>query len=574
MSKIKNAPTIVNGDTVIGFTSTQKAQELGWVDLPSLASWYQEDPDKNHLGLIELFSSQADYRMPTYKKFFKDKAVLEVNGVNGRFTYDLPVVKPTGTFTVEDTSDYSDYPGLDETVFPIVLDKPYQPGDVLTYNIEYGQQIVVSEDHEVERNGDTYKHWVQVVGMDGETYYEKEFLRDGIQYFKFGHSLGEFSTQFSNIESPDNVGTLTCEFELAGHRGVETFYTMYANEKKFSGAAMHSKQFWNNFITQQEQMGKDEKGRPLDMMVIGKVNSSGKMIKDQSTIGSTLEYLVLLELMKLEAHQLLFQRPGIIRNADGAKKLNEGAWHQFRRGNIIKYSRKGGIQKSHIRQAMAILFQNRKDLLPQNREVTFDCGYFAYMNMMALFREEVIAQLQGLQIFMGMEKFLPKSPITGSSLTSLEMEPVMFTAVNIPEIGKVRINHDPSLDYSPMADRRTQGFYGEGGYSHTSYSMVIWDATDTAYSNARTNLPSGAKLVDGGAQGANVYYVRPEGENMWWGYSNGRYSPNTGRDIMSAQKTMSREFWAHNISACWVKDPSRSIIIELEEVTTAFRRVA
>ena len=80
MSKIKNAPTIVNGDTVIGFTSTQKAQELGWVDLPSLSSWYQEDPDKNHLGLIELFSSQADYRMPTYKKFFKDKAILEVNG--------------------------------------------------------------------------------------------------------------------------------------------------------------------------------------------------------------------------------------------------------------------------------------------------------------------------------------------------------------------------------------------------------------------------------------------------------------------------------------------------------------
>ena len=150
----------------------------------------------------------------------------------------------------------------------------------------------------------------------------------------------------------------------------------------------------------------------------------------------------------------------------------------------------------------------------------------------------------------------------------------MFTAVNIPEIGKVRINHDPSLDYSPMADRRTQGFYGEGGYGHSSYSMVIWDATDAAYSNARTNLPSGAKVVDGGNLGANVYYVRPEGENMWWGYSNGRYSPNTGREIMSAHKTMSREFWAHNISASWVKDVSRSIIIELQEIPTAFRRVA
>ena len=88
MSKIKNAPTIVNGDTVIGFTSTQKAQELGWVDLPSLSSWYQEDPDKNHLGLIELFSSQADYRMPTYKKFCEKNNYLTKNG-SLRYTAEI-----------------------------------------------------------------------------------------------------------------------------------------------------------------------------------------------------------------------------------------------------------------------------------------------------------------------------------------------------------------------------------------------------------------------------------------------------------------------------------------------------
>jgi len=558
----------VNGDTVIGFTSSKKIKELGWMDLSSLSAWYQEDPEQNHLGLVELFSTQADYRMPTYKKFFKDKAVLTVNGVNGKFTYDIPVVRPTGTFTTEDTSDYSEYPGLGESVFPLILDNPYQPGDVLTYDAEYGMQVVVSEDHAVERHGESWKHWVQVVGFDDEVYFEREFLKEGIQYFKIGHTLGEFSTQFSNIESPDSVGTMTCEFELGNHRGVETFYTMYANEKSFSGAAMHAQKFWNDFVAKQEQIGKG-----LDTVIVGKIDANGKLIKKTAKIGSTLEYLVMLELMKLEAHQLLFQRGGIVKSVDGTKRLNEGAWHQFRRGNVIKYSRKGGITKSHIKQAATILFQNRKDLMPQDRKIKFDCGYFAYLNMLNLFRDEVMAQVQGLQIFMGMDKFLPKSPISGSSLTSLKMEPVMFTEVIIPEIGVVEINHDPSLDYSPMTDRRNSGFYGEGGYAHSSYSMVIWDATDSYYSNARTNLPNGAKLIDGGTNSANVYYVKPEGEGFFWGYSNGRYAPDNAAGVFSAHKTMSREFWAHSISASWVKDPSRSIIIELQEIPTGNRRI-
>ena len=139
----------------------------------------------------------------------------------------------------------------------------------------------------------------------------------------------------------------------------------------------------------------------------------------------------------------------------------------------------------------------------------------------------------------------------------------MFTKVNIPDLGIIEIEHDPSLDYRPLADRRSTGFVGDG-YDRTSYSMVIWDATDSQYSNAFTNMPSGVKLVGGNSK-ANIYYVKPENGSMRWGYSEGRYSQDKAAGIFSSHKKMGREFWAHSASAGWVRDISKYIVIELQD---------
>lgn len=567
MSKgLNNVPKVINRDTVIGFTSTPKIKELGWADQASLSSWYQDDPEKNHLGLIEVFTNFADYRMPTYKNLFENKAVIEVNGINGRFTYDIPVYKDGGLYTSQDTSDFTDFPGIDGSVFPLILDEPMQPGDVLTYDAMFGSQVVVSEDHVVTNVGDGYKHMVTLNSQDPGEWFPKDKLKAGIAYWKTGHVLGEFSEKFSNITSPNPVGSITCEFVLGNHRGVETFYTMYADKKNFNGAALHSEKFWNDFMADQRKLGKDERGNELDMFYVGKLTSDKVLNQNSVRIGSALEYLVVLELMKIEAHQLLFQKGGLVNDINGTKRLNEGIWHQFRRGRIIKYSRPGGITRQHIKDAAAYIFQNRSDLLPTDRFMLFDCGYMAYLNMLELFREEVLAQVHGLSGLLGNDRILPKSPISGQNLTSLRMEPVMFTEVNIPEIGMVKINHDPSLDYLPMTDRRGKGFYGNAGYAQTSYSMMVADASDSKYSNARTNLPSGVRLVQNGNAEANVYYVKPEGASMWWGYSEGRYSPNKTSEIVSSMKHMGREFWAHSVSAGWVKDPTSRVIIELKEI--------
>ena len=50
----KNFPATANGDTVIAYTSAKTVRSsLVEHDLSSLEEWYFEDPDKNHLGLLQ-----------------------------------------------------------------------------------------------------------------------------------------------------------------------------------------------------------------------------------------------------------------------------------------------------------------------------------------------------------------------------------------------------------------------------------------------------------------------------------------------------------------------------------------
>lgn len=561
-TQTKNFQKIINGDTVIGFTSTNTVKQLGWMDKASLSSWYRDDPNKKHLGLLNLFTNFSEIKVPIMKDLWAKKAVLEVNGMEGSFTYDLHVYKPTGTITMKDTSADSAFPGIDEAPFALALSKPYQPGDVLAYDKQYGEQVVVSEDYEVVQEGDYWVHMVTLVTDDKSKYFPADKLKKGIQWFKIGHSLGEFSTQFSNIESPDNMGTLTCEFILGNHRGVETFYTMYADKKSFSGAATSSKEFWNRFQDEQGKM-KDDMGRALDMFYVGKIDSAtGKIRPGTERLGSTLEYLCIKENIKMEAEQMMFQKGAVIKGVNGTKRLNEGAWHQIRRGRVIKYARPGGITFEHLRQAAAYLFQGRPDLQPMERRLKFKAGARAYDNVINLLRTEFNLQIQNLSMLMGTERALPFNPVIGDNM-HVQLKPVVVTGVPVPDLGFVEVEYDPTLNYQMGSERFSRGFVGRGE-AHDSNSLVIWDASSEEYSNARTNLPKGTTLIDGGKADSNLYYVKPEGDAMWWGYSNGRYAGDKASDIMSSMKTMSREFWVHSASACWVRDISKFLVIELK----------
>lgn len=552
---------IYNGDQVIMFTGAKEVKSIqGYADLPSLYSWYKDDPDKHHLGMMNLWGQQAQASYPMYRELLQSKSVIEVNGFDGGFTYDIPVRDAKGTYTTRDMSTQP-YPGVDGGTFKIVLNREFTAGDILTYDVEFGQQIRVVDDEPVHQLGDGFEHTVQLVDNDKETWFLASNLAKGISYKKINHAIGgEYGTRFSHVDFPDTVGQMRCEYRLGSIRGVEAYVTGMADSKNFGGAAATSKEFIQQIGQEAEAMG--------EIAIMADVRmSGGKRMPDMRTarIGTTMEFLVHRELERLTAQALLFQKSGTIRDTNGVTRLNEGLWHQLRRGKIIKYGRPGGITREHLKEAVEYIFRGNPHKPTAERRIRFRAGKQAYENVLEIFADEVRAQNAGLNAanLLGSDRVLPKSPVSGTDLMNLTYNPVRFTNVYLPDIGYVEITQDTSLDVSPFADRFSSGMHPEGA-AHTTYSLVIWDVADQTYSN-NEDLPKGAKLMEGGNKGANIFLVKPEGEMSYWGSSRGRYDISKAGDIVSSHKQIGQEFWAWNSIGIFVKDLTKFIMIELDE---------
>lgn len=555
MIKQQGQPSLYNGDQVIMFTNAKKVRSIqGYQDLPSMEAWYKEDPVKNHLGMQKFFGNQTMTPSGIFPELLNSGAVLEVNGIGGSFTYDVPMVDTSRIETTRDTSDQVKA-GLDGSPFKLVLNREFTTGDILTADAEFGQQVMVTGDP-VDQDGDSFTHTVKLVSQDKTEYFLPSELRKGIQWFKLNHAiLGEYGTNYSHVDMPSTIGYMKCEFTLGNLRGVEAYVTGMADKKSFSGAAMASKEYLGKLQKEAEKMG--------ELAVIMDVDAkTGKSLPASARIGATMQYLVFRELDRLTGQSLLFQRPGTFRDSNGVVRLNEGLWHQLRRGKIIKYARPGGITRKHIKEAVEYVFRANPYKEYADRRVKFKCGLEALHNVLEIFSDEVNAQLSRLPQFMGSDRNIP-NPITGSNLKEMKMDYVRFTEVYLPQIGHVKLEHDPNLDYHMMQDRLAAGFHGNSR-AHTTYSMVIWDAEDQEYSN-NAELPKGAEVIDGGNEDANIYLVKPEGAMMYWGTSYGRYNMNTASDIVSSHKQIGQEFWAWNSCAIWVRDVTKFVMIELSE---------
>lgn len=557
---LKGFPTTVNGDNVIAYTSAKTFRtSLVEHDLASLGQWYHEDPDKNNLGMVQLMQNIINYPMPMYAGLLQSGSIINVNGPYGTFRYSLPVTETHKVVTVMDTSDMFIKPGIDGQLFELVLDSgEYTANDVLTYDATRGCDVIVSGERTPKQEaGSAWRYWVRMVSNGRATYFPKDKLRRGIQYFKIGHALSEFDTQFSKVTGMSQAGSMQCEFRLGNHRGVEGETTMYAGQKLFSFAMDKSTQFIEDAYRNLYNMSKQYGFNP-EMAIIGNANQGNLNIRT-AKVAATLEIFCLAELMKLENRQLIFQRGGTIQDANGVKYLNEGLYHQLRRGFTIQYGRPGGITRNHIAEAVEYAF--RGSSLPYTqRRIKFKCGKYAYQNLIYIFRDEFLSQVEGLRNLIGRDMLI-KNPISGPN-DALVLNPVEISGVYLPDIGLVQVEHDPSLDYVDLADRST---FINGAVPYTAYSCIIEDITSSEFTNAYSAIPDTSEARISNPRN-NVFYVKPEGPSMWWGHQYGRYASNSnGRDIVSSLQGMKEQFWCHSQSAVWVRDLSRFVMIELNE---------
>lgn len=554
-------PEFISGDKVIHFDRAKNVSKFaGYADFATVQNWLEEDPMKNHLGLIELFGQGSYTEYGIMPELLKKRATIEV-GSNRRFTYDVAVYNEQECQTVRDNSNQT-FPGIGGSTFKITLSEPFQPGDKLTYDVFFGDQIIVTEDG-YEQVAEGFEHIVKLVDTDPEAYYPASQLDAGITYVKIGHSImGEFGTNYSSIKLPSTSSKVRCEFQLGNETGVETFLTSKAADVPLSGAGLKSKDFIDRLMEEVDRVG--------EMAVIFdyQQTANGRKVNTKNgRLASTLEMLTRRELDKMTAMQLMWQKAGRYKDAAGGDTIiNEGLWRQLRRGKIIKYARPYGMTQAHISDAVEYLYRNNP-LEIEKREIMFEVGTEMEKNFLEIFRDEVNNQIQRLAAFgggtlLGDNMQLPEKVISGDSLDNLTMKTVMFKGVFLPGIGNVRVKRNIALDYMAHTDRFSQGFHPYGK-SHTTYSAIIWDARDQKYSNNLT-LPEGAKLVDGGSAKESIYLVKPEGSMSYSGYTNGRWSPNTSSDIAAAVKQRRTDFWIWNSVGIFVPDPTRFVMIELD----------
>lgn len=553
-----NIPPLRNGDQIIGFMKGSDLKNRGgYQDWASLHTWYQEDPLKNHMKLQTFFGMQGKnkYQYSITNELLANKAVLEVNGWEGKFSYDLPVETIDEMTTVFDMSS-QEFAGIDESTFKIVFNEELAPGTTVTADAYRGMEIVVSESEPVRAKSDGFEHTMVINTKDPDAIYPSHLLAKGIQYFVTGHGIAEFGTRLAKVRMPESTGYMTCEFQLGSVRGAESFVTGKADSVNLAGGIAQSKDYLEDIMSQSNNIG--------ELMVMMDTDTKGNPIKKTGRVGSVMEFLTLRELDRLTATSHMFQRAGVIKSANGIIRYNEGLWPQLRRGYVKKYGRKGGITKEHIKDMADYVYRANTDLPVIERRLKIKAGTPAYNNVMEIFDAEAKLQLALTASLLGQDRVLPSNPVSGD-LYNLSLKLVRFKEVFLPGIGYVEIVEDTSLNRMGLSDRRLSGMHQQG-YDHTAYSLIIWDAEDQQYSNNKT-MPKGTSLVDGGNAGANVYIVKPEGSYVHWGRRTGRYDSRTATDIMSSFKEMGEEFFAYNNSAIWLKDPSRFVMLELDEPT-------
>jgi hypothetical protein len=356
------------------------------------------------------------------------------------------------------------------------------------------------------------------------------------------------------IKNP--AGSITNEFILGSPRGVETFMTAKAAKMKSPGLNQFTSDMMDSVQQKLDYLG----GKSREMFFIAN-KRGGNLDTNSMMIGTTLEYLALMELALMETYSLLFAKAATIQTSNGIKRVNEGVWHQIRRGKLIKYAKPGGITVDHIHEAASYIYKN-STIPVRERTIKFKAGWYAYQNAMQIFREEAVQQLNGIPAGMiGTDAQI--KPVFKGNLDELEMQAVVINSVLIPGIGRVIVEHDPSLDYQPLADRFSSGMYGEGK-AHTSHSMVIWDASSPEYSNVTSKVKN-ADLVEGGSMKSNIYYIKPEGAHVVYGYEQGRMADGSQTtNVLTSLKYMGKTFWATSQSGALVLDTTRYVVIELQ----------
>jgi len=518
-------------------------------DANHLFNIWGEDIKRTYLGVIDVWNQMSLVSTPLIKMTELQKNVIYVNGDDGEFTFSMPY-KLEGVRVMEDLTDVTNLtPGIDGQTFQVLLgdgsnEPTFQKGDTISYDYRDGDQLFIREVG--DQRGEGFEYTVEIVAQDKKnTWFNKYYLAPGTQYFKVSNRLNEFTENMSGIV--EESGMMKLLHKLGSWRGVEYTITGSAQRLKLPHNIDLARKYDSYMTPTSEEFA----------LVFGKNDGTGKIQKGTLTWASMVEIMLAKEYLKMEENELMWAQPGQVMGARGMSMyINGGLYDQMKKGNRYRVPR---YTRELIMNAFGSLFYSRPDIAPKDRYFKVQGGRGAVNEYTRLFAEEL--QRTATQFGLVLNN-------TGLNIVSGDRMNLSagfeVSKMYLPGTGWVEIEYNPAFDAqtSRKADEPLIGAYGR--YSYTS---AIFDVTNGESTNAATPSSS-VEFMEGANRNANIFMIRNSGMPATkFTIINGRTSPYglySGKYGVASGRQDGFTMMAEGQSSIWLKDPTRSVLIELD----------
>lgn len=534
----------LNNASIIG---TTRFDPKNFTDLNFLYNNYSKDSFTVYKGLLALWNQRSIINTPLINMTELKNNVMYLPNVEGRFQYSVPYELGL-PFIVEDIEPDNDKPGLDGQKFKIKLNENvYTNTDRIIADYRDGIELHVTED-EVKEESDGWVYTVEIVSQNRRgTYYPKAWLTPGTQYMKLSNINGEYSTQKSSISSQGlRTGFMKLQMELGGgHRSVTHWITGYGDMARIDESKHPELAFINQRL---ESMG--------STMLYANTDSQGKPIPKTISWQPTIEVLLRAEMENQSETDLMWAKGGFV-SGSGRRKVRVGAglYEQLRNGNRYIYNK---ISLNLIESAVANLYSKSGIPIEQRRtKIMTGTGGMIQIS------KELEDRYKTVIPFLTNTSDVPGKVIDGKDKFNLGFG-YRFTWIDSPVAGRLEFEINPALD-NVYNSRQQDGLIGE--YPIESYTYMIMDITDTKVSNAAARVDNVKyRVADGFNSGANIILVKPQnyGE-LYWGYICGTQSPlgpSAMKGMYSANSFDGYQIWMKSFVNIWVKDVTKTLIIE------------
>jgi hypothetical protein len=530
----------LNNAVIVGQT---KFDAKKFTDLNFLYNTYGKDSFTTYKGLLSIWNQRNIINTPLINMTELKNNVMYLTNNEGRFRYSIPydIGLP---YIVEDVEPDNDKPGLDGQPFRIKLnDNVYTNTDRIICDYRDGISLYVTE-AEIEHEIDGWIYTVQIVSRNRRgTYYPKAWLQPGVQYMKLSNSNDEYDTQKSSITAAG--GFMNLEMELGGgHRSVTHWITGYGDMARLDESKSPGLKSIN-----------DQLQGMNSTFVYMNTDKNGKVLPNTLAWQPTIEVLLRAEMEKMTETDLMWGKGGFVQSSGRrAVRVGAGLHEQLRNGNRYVYNK---INLSLIENAVANLY-TKSGIPVEQRRTKIMTGTGGMIQI----SKELQERYKQTVPFLTNTGDVPGGVLYGDAM-NLGFR-FRFSQFDSPVAGHIEFEINPALD-NVQNNRNMNNFIGE--YPIESYTYMIMDITDTTVTNAAARVNNVQYRTDDGFNSAaNIVMVKPQGwGDLYWGYILGTHSPfgpAAMKGMISSSHFDGYQIWMKSFANLWVKDVSRTLIIE------------